>query len=257
MSQALSADTLSFDATSGSSALSISPVRRAQPQRGPGERTRTPLSVVPARAARRRVPFVVFSFVVLVAALVTVLILNISVSSAQYELVQLRGKQVALTQENEALVQRLEDVAAPQNLAAEATKLGMVASPTFGTIDVDSLKVTGSPEAAKEGSKPLALIAAPEVVTAEDVQALQPAPPAAPAPAPEAPAEAAADAPAAAAAEPAEAAEPRDRPAAAAPDAGAAARKAQEAAAGGAADKPVQGLAGGTIPGPQQIQTNR
>jgi hypothetical protein len=91
--------------------------------------------------------------------------LNISVSGTQYELVQLRSQQVALSQQNEALVLEIENKEAPQNLAAAATKLGMVSSPTFGTIELDSKKVTGTPEPAKEGPKPEVLIAAPDLVT--------------------------------------------------------------------------------------------
>lgn len=159
MSQALIADTRSaYHELSGSSALAA-----PRPGGGAAPRTRTPLSVVPARPAKRRVPFVVFSFVALVAALVTVLMLNISVSGTQYELVQLRGQQIALSQENQALEQKIENREAPQNLAAAATKLGMVASPTFGSIELDSLKVTGTPEAATKTDGPLALIPAPDL----------------------------------------------------------------------------------------------
>lgn len=129
------------------------------------QQVRTPLSLVPAGPARRRIPFAVFSMLALVGALVTVLMLNISVSSSQYELVDLRNQQIALSQENQALTQQMEDLQAPQNLAAEARELGMVASPGFGAIDVDSMKIAGSPEAATKGGEPLALIAAPDVST--------------------------------------------------------------------------------------------
>lgn len=132
------------------------------------ERRRTPLSVVPAGGTKRRIPFAIFSFVALVAALIAVLVLNISVSSTQYELVTLRDAQISLSQENQALTQQVENFEAPQNLAREAMELGMVASPGFGSIDVDSLKVTGNPEAAKEGSEPLALVSAPEVGVATE-----------------------------------------------------------------------------------------
>ncbi|WP_051477230.1 hypothetical protein [Arthrobacter sp. Br18] len=168
MSQALIAEkTHSYHAPAGSRALSGSRVLSTphpagpRPAGAPAPRTRTPLSVVPARPAKRRIPFVVFSFVALVAALVTVLMLNISVSGTQYELVQLRGQQIALSQENQALEQKIENREAPQNLAAAATELGMVASPTFGSIEIDSLKVTGTPEAATKTDGPRALIPAP------------------------------------------------------------------------------------------------
>ncbi|MBG6181514.1 hypothetical protein [Arthrobacter sp. CAN_A1] len=141
------------------------------------QQIRTPLSLVPAGPARRRIPFAVFSMIALVGALVTVLMLNISVSSSQYELVDLRNQQIALSQENQALTQQMEDLRAPQNLAAEARELGMVASPGFGSIDVDSMKIAGTPEAAKKGGEPLALIAAPDVSTASAVAPPVAAPP--------------------------------------------------------------------------------
>ncbi|NOJ59824.1 hypothetical protein [Arthrobacter sp. 260] len=139
------------------------------------QQVRTPLSLVPAGPARRRIPFAVFSMLALVGALVTVLMLNISVSSSQYELVELRNQQIALAQENQALTQQMEDQQAPQNLAAEARELGMVASPGFGAIDVDSMKITGTPEAATKGGEPLALIAAPDVSTSSNAAAGAPA----------------------------------------------------------------------------------
>ncbi|MBG6224694.1 hypothetical protein IWX63_001256 [Arthrobacter sp. CAN_A2] len=168
MSQALTVEKrYSAAAFSGNGALALAPGRLTGPStEGIGTtRTRTPLSVVPARPARRKVPFAVFSLLVLAAALAAVLMLNISVSGTQYELVQLRNQQTALSQENEALVLAIEAREAPQNLAAAATKLGMVSSPTFGTIELDSKKVTGTPEPATEGPKPEVLIAAPNLGT--------------------------------------------------------------------------------------------
>ncbi len=124
---------------------------------------RTPLSVVPARSRSRRLPLAVFLLTVLAAALGAVLMLNISVSGTQYELVQLRAEQIALNQQNEALVTEIEDREAPQNLASRATKLGMVSSPSFGTVDLDAQQVTGAPEPAVEGTEPGVLIAPPNL----------------------------------------------------------------------------------------------
>ncbi|MDM7988897.1 hypothetical protein [Arthrobacter sp. zg-Y877] len=144
----------------------------AAPQEAPAVRRRTPLSLVPAAARRRRAPFAVFCFAALVLGLASVLLLNISVSSGQYELVQLQGEKAELAQRNEALTQEIENHQAPQVLAAAAVKLGMVSSPSFGTIDLKTLAVTGSPEAAKEGDPAKLLIGAPSVLT----QPIMPAP---------------------------------------------------------------------------------
>ena len=161
MSQALTV------APRAKSAVAVAPHRsggRLSPGNPSGpQRVRTPLSIVPTQRVRRRTPFAVFSLLVLAIALAAVLMINISVSSTQYDLVQLRGQQTALTQENEALVLEIEGKEAPQNLAAAATKLKMVSSPTFGSIDLDSKKVTGDPVPATEGPEPEVLIAAPDL----------------------------------------------------------------------------------------------
>ncbi|WP_104164243.1 hypothetical protein [Arthrobacter sp. SX1312] len=166
MSQALTVEKRhGVAAFSGNGAYALAPGRLTGPSTAAiaTPKARTPLSVVPARPARRKVPFAVFSLLVLAAALAAVLMLNISVSGTQYELVQLRNQQTALSQENEALVLAIEAREAPQNLAAAATKLGMVSSPTFGTIELDSMKVTGTPEPATEGPEPEVLIPAPNL----------------------------------------------------------------------------------------------
>ena len=153
----------------------------ALPSEAPAPRRRTPLSLVPAAAGRKRVPFAVFCFAALVLGLASVLLLNISVSSGQYELVQLQSQKTELTQRNEALTQEIENHQAPQVLAAAAGELGMVSSPSFGTIDLQTLAVTGSPEPAKDGDPAPALIDAPGVLT----RPVTPAQAAAPEPAPE------------------------------------------------------------------------
>ncbi|KQN99777.1 MULTISPECIES: hypothetical protein [unclassified Arthrobacter] len=228
MSQTLTVEKRhSAAAFAGNGALAVAPRRPAGLSDGAPasarpeatQKVRTPLSVVPARPSRRRVPFAVFSLLVLAGALAAVLMLNISVSGTQYELVQLRSQQVALSQQNEALVLEIENKEAPQNLAAAATKLGMVSSPTFGTIELDSKKVTGTPEPAKEGPKPEVLIAAPDLVTEQPAPVVVEAPVAAdPAPA----------------------------------GAGAA-----DEAADAAADSAAGSTASGTIPGPEQAASDR
>ncbi|NKX52708.1 hypothetical protein HER39_19460 [Arthrobacter deserti] len=124
---------------------------------------RTPLALVAGTSGRKRVPFALFCFAVLVAALGCVLMLNISVSGGQYEIVELRGQQVSLEQQNEKLTQQLENNRAPQNLAAEAARLGMVLSPSVGSIDLEKMKVVGQPKAADAGTAPNRLVARPEV----------------------------------------------------------------------------------------------
>ncbi|HET8795953.1 MAG TPA: hypothetical protein VFM62_06205 [Arthrobacter sp.] len=133
------------------------------PQQYPAPQRRTPLSLVPARSGRRRTPFVVFCFLTLAAALVGVLVLNVSLSSGQYKLVDLHNRQVSLAQKNEMLTQRLKTHQAPQNLAAAAAELGMVSSPSFGTIDLETMSLSGNPKPAEETEGPEVRIPAPDV----------------------------------------------------------------------------------------------
>ncbi|QDY91411.1 hypothetical protein E7Y32_15220 [Arthrobacter sp. UKPF54-2] len=139
---------------------------RALPELQPGapaRKTRTPLSIVRSAPRKRRAPFVVMCFGILALALMAVLVLNISVSSAQYQLVELRAKQSTLTKQNQDLTQQVQNFDAPQNLAAKATELGMVASTSKGQIDLSTLTVTGKAKPAVKGDAPGAVIAAPAV----------------------------------------------------------------------------------------------
>ncbi len=102
-------------------------------------------------------------FGLLAVALMAVLVLNISVSTAQYQLVQLRSEQSTLTKQNQDLTQQVQNFDAPQNLAAKATELGMVASTGKGQIDLSTLTVTGKAKPAVKGDAPGAVIAAPAV----------------------------------------------------------------------------------------------
>ncbi len=146
--------------------VSTAATARALPALQPGSparKSRTPLSVVRSVPRKRRAPFVVMCFGILALALISVLVLNISVSSAQYQLVQLRAQQSRLTKQNQDLTQQVQNFDAPQNLAAKATELGMVGSAGKGQIDLSTLTVTGQAKPAAKGDAPGSVIAAPAV----------------------------------------------------------------------------------------------
>ncbi len=147
-----------FPVLSGSTAPAIRTHRA-----GPGRKERTPLSVVRSAPKKRRAPFVVMCFALLAIALMAVLILNISVSTSQYQLVELRGKQSTLTKQNQDLTQQLQNFEAPQNLAAKAGDLGMVPSTVKGQIDLSTLTVTGKATPAVKGGAAGAVIPAPAI----------------------------------------------------------------------------------------------
>lgn len=141
--------------------------RKLNPQRTPGQpsaapkRVRTPLSVVPKAIARRRSPFAVFCFLALVGALATVLVLNISVSSSQYELVQLKTEQSNLNKVNQDLTQKVQNFQAPQNLVSKAQELGMINSTSTGQINVEAGTVAGNPKPATKPDATSPVLAAP------------------------------------------------------------------------------------------------
>ena len=150
-----------FPVVSGSTAPAMRPTPAGAP--GPERKARTPLSVVRTAPRKRRAPFVVLCFALLAVALVAVLVLNISVSTAQYQLVELRGRQSTLTKQNQDLTQQVQNFEAPQNLAAKAADLGMVASTVKGQIDLSTLAVTGKATPAVKGGNAGAVIPAPAV----------------------------------------------------------------------------------------------
>ena len=190
-----------FPVVSGTAARALT---APKPGSGSERKLRTPLSVVRSAPRKRRAPFVVLCFAMLAVALMAVLVLNISVSTAQYQLVQLRSDQSTLTKQNQDLTQQVQNFEAPQNLAAKAAELGMVASTAKGQIDLSTLTVSGKAKPAVKGESAGAVIPAPAVAgqltvvppaTAKDplearkpaAEAAAPAAPAAPAtPAPQA-----------------------------------------------------------------------
>ena len=213
-----------FPVVSGSAAPAIGTPGRIP---GPGRKARTPLSVVRSAPRKRRAPFVVLCFALLAVALVAVLVLNISVSTAQYQLVELRGKQSTLTKQNQDLTQQVQNFEAPQNLAAKAADLGMVASTVKGQIDLSTLAVTGKATPAVKGGAAGAVIPAPAVAGQLSVV------------------------PPASTGEPLASRKPvTEEPAAATPPAAAAAAVAAEAPS--AAPSPAVELHGGSVPAPLQ-----
>ena len=138
--------------------------RPAPSFRSPGTRRPNPAGGPRSRWFRRRLggrrlPFAVFCFGVMLAALDTVLVLNISVSGGQYEVVELRNQEQTLTQENEALTQQAQKLEAPQSVAAKAAELGMVVPGSVASIDLKTLKVAGTSSAAKAEEGPTSLVA--------------------------------------------------------------------------------------------------
>ncbi len=144
---------IELPATQGANALSHAPqpVPASRPEESTAKR-RTTLSVVPALGARRRVPFIVSIFVLIIASVVAVLLINVYIANGQYTAVDLRGQERSLSQENEALRQEALYLGSPQVVAKKAAELGMVKPGTPAAINLDTGKVAGTATAAEKPS---------------------------------------------------------------------------------------------------------
>lgn len=134
-------------------------------ERAPKKKIRTPLAVVKYVPTQRipKIPLPILSAGIFVVALITLLIMNIAISSAQYELAALKTKSNALQAENQALTEQIGNFEAPQNLASSAVALGMVSNQSTATINVDSLTVTGVAKPASKEDAVGSLIPSPNV----------------------------------------------------------------------------------------------
>lgn len=133
------------------------------PQRGPAapsapKKSRAPLALVTSAPKRSRSQLVVILFMVVLVAMSVVLVMSISVSKGQYELVGLKSEQTNLIKSNQALEQEIAAKQAPQRLVVDAAALGMVPAGTTGQIDVRSQTVSGSPQPAPADAKGLVVI---------------------------------------------------------------------------------------------------
>lgn len=134
-------------------------------ERAPKKISRTPLAIVKYVPTQRlpRVPLPILCVGIFVLALCALLVINIAISSAQYELVTLKEQSNTLQAENQALTEQVSSREAPQNLASAAAALGMVENMSTATINVDNLTVTGKAQPAVEGDTKGALIPAPAI----------------------------------------------------------------------------------------------
>ncbi|WP_343320057.1 hypothetical protein AAFM46_06205 [Arthrobacter sp. TMP15] len=121
-------------------------------------KARAPLSLVASVPKRSRSSLVVILFLVVVAALTVVLVMSISVTKGQYELVGLKNQQSDLLKANQTMEQEIAAKQAPQELVSRAAALGMVPAGSTGQIDVRTKKVSGSPQPASPDTKGLVSI---------------------------------------------------------------------------------------------------
>ncbi len=116
---------------------------------GSARARRRPLASAPGRARHRRIPLIIATFLGVLLTLGFALLMNITISQNQYDLVQLRAQEQDLTERNQALNQEIEFQQAPQNLAARASQLGMVSQAQQAQLDLRTGKLNGTPQAAE------------------------------------------------------------------------------------------------------------
>lgn len=151
--------------------LQPAPVGTPTPRSAP----RAPLRAVPDQLRSTPKWMISTCVAALLAALITVLTVNITISNRQYELVELRSSQQEITQTNEALAQEVAYVSAPQNVAAKAVELGMVLPGATASIDLETGTVTGVASTATEENKPTGFVGAPTVASGQGTPAQAPA----------------------------------------------------------------------------------
>lgn len=151
----------------------------AAPRLRPAESPVLPTSERPSLQALPRVRHrrrgLVSGVIALIAlALGAVLAVNIHVSNAQYELVQLQYEHQGITQHNEALSQQVQHLQTPQSLSDGAVGLGMVMPAAAGSFDLDTGEVAGDAQPADSSDRPSSFVATPvepgqEVAAPNDV----------------------------------------------------------------------------------------
>ncbi|MCS5713311.1 hypothetical protein NVV95_01955 [Herbiconiux sp. CPCC 205716] len=109
------------------------------------------IQVVPTRQQRRARPKIAYAAVVVagvLAIVITQLMLSIGLSDGAYEISSLQSQQKELDRTNQTLSEQYDSLSSPQNLAASAEKLGMVANSTPVYLRLSDGAVLGSPAAA-------------------------------------------------------------------------------------------------------------
>lgn len=145
---------------------SVRSAARTEEPREEKPKSRHPLSAVTRRARRLSPPTMLAVFAAIPLTLIFILLLNVLIVTRQYDMVDLRSQEQRLVQENQALQQEIGFKEAPQDLAVRASALGMFASSSQATLNLQTSKIEGTPTpvaspTGKAASKEQNLIAPP------------------------------------------------------------------------------------------------
>lgn len=130
------------------------PVRPASPGPSRSRPVAPRLRVVAPRVGRYRTRLAMVCLGLLATGLVGLLMLTISLGSGGYQLAQLQRQQRDLANQRQALAEQVQEMEAPQDLAARARKLGMVPAPNTAFLQLPNGRVLGTAAAATAPPKP-------------------------------------------------------------------------------------------------------
>ena len=117
------------------------------------ERSRKAVSQTTAKAVLRLVPemesgkqasdkgFVIAISSIFITGLLALLIINTALAQDAFKLQQLKQQATVLADQREAILRQVAEKSSPENLAASATKLGMVASTNPRFLDLSAAEV--------------------------------------------------------------------------------------------------------------------
>lgn len=117
------------------------------------ERSRKAVGETTAKAVLRLVPemesgkqasdkgFVIAISSIFITGLLALLIINTALAQDAFKLQQLKQQATVLADQREAILRQVAEKSSPENLAASATKLGMVASTNPRFLDLSAAEV--------------------------------------------------------------------------------------------------------------------
>ena len=117
------------------------------------ERSRKAVSETTAKAVLRLVPemesgkqasdkgFVIAISSIFITGLLALLIINTALAQDAFKLQQLKQQATVLADQREAILRQVAEKSSPENLAASAAKLGMVASTNPRFLDLSATEV--------------------------------------------------------------------------------------------------------------------
>jgi hypothetical protein len=116
-------------------------------------RRRSPIEIVTSRAQRSQRPRMVYALIATAALfvlLLTQLGISIALSQGAYRISALQNEQTVLSRSQQKYTEKLGVLSSPQNIANNATALGMVRNQNPVYLDLSTQTVYGTPTAASK-----------------------------------------------------------------------------------------------------------